>query len=516
MSKLNRILQLFMPSMIDTILIALFFSIMVFKPISCYDLWWHLRTGETLLSGNFPTVDIFSFSAAGKEWILHEWLSEVIFAFIHRYSGLAGLLAMKALISTLTISTVYGIMRKRGINIFLALIVTGMTIAGAGSIWTVRPHIFTMLFIVMLADWLYQYWDHGCKKILYLMPLLFFFWVNLHGGFILGFVFLAIIIGSQIINNLLKVDTGYNVPFDKIYSLIGSSTVSFMFCFLNPNTYKGVLYPFLLLGDKIPNHLVTEWQPATIQNSIIFMIIVFFMLVTLCFSSRRPRFFESAILIVFIFWSFKYQRMVGYFSVLCLPLMAGSFQELISILYSGMRSIGFFKIDFLIGKCGDYIISRSKTFGDIESQLKYHGLVYISIITISFIAITGILPDFIKAEIKKENFPDKTFTYLKEHKIEGNILNKYGWGGYLIYKMPEKKVFIDGRLDVYQKEIMEEYYKVYYLKEGWEEVIDRYSITHVLLGPDSNFSKFITRIDSRWSVVSKDDNSLLFVLIDNK
>ena len=81
---------------------------------------------------------------------------------------------------------------------------------------------------------------------------------------------------------------------------------------------------------------------------------------------------------------------------------------------------------------------------------KYHGLVYISIITISFIAITGILPDFIKVEIKKENFPDKTFTYLKEHKIEGNILNRYGWGGYLIYKMPEKKVFIDGRKIVFK------------------------------------------------------------------
>jgi hypothetical protein len=82
--------------------------------------------------------------------------------------------------------------------------------------------------------------------------------------------------------------------------------------------------------------------------------------------------------------------------------------------------------------------------------------------------------------------------------------------------MPEKKVFIDGRLDVYQKEIMEEYYKVHDLKDGWEEIIDKYSITHVLLEPESNFSKFITRIDSRWSVVSKDENSLLFVLRDNK
>ena len=41
----------------------------------------------------------------------------------------------------------------------------------------------------------------------------------------------------------------------------------------------------------------------------------------------------------------------------------------------------------------------------------------------------------------------------------------------MIYKMPEKKVFIDGKLNVYQAEITEEYSKIHYLKDGWEKII---------------------------------------------
>ena len=36
--------------------------------------------------------------------------------------------------------------------------------------------------------------------------------------------------------------------------------------------------------------------------------------------------------------------------------------------------------------------------------------------------------------------------WLLEQKYEGEGFSEYGWGGYLIWKMPEKKVFVDGRM----------------------------------------------------------------------
>ena len=44
------------------------------------DYWWHLRTGQLIAQTHaVPTVDSYSFTANGKAWLAHEWLSELLF-----------------------------------------------------------------------------------------------------------------------------------------------------------------------------------------------------------------------------------------------------------------------------------------------------------------------------------------------------------------------------------------------------------------------------------------------------
>jgi len=43
-------------------------------------------------------------------------------------------------------------------------------------------------------------------------------------------------------------------------------------------------------------------------------------------------------------------------------------------------------------------------------------------------------------------YPKKAVTFLTRNIPEGEIFSEYGWGGYLVWKLPEKKVFIDGRM----------------------------------------------------------------------
>ena len=43
------------------------------------DTGWHLATGAWIVGhGTVPLADPFSFSAAGKSWVAHEWLSELL------------------------------------------------------------------------------------------------------------------------------------------------------------------------------------------------------------------------------------------------------------------------------------------------------------------------------------------------------------------------------------------------------------------------------------------------------
>jgi len=47
---------------------------------------------------------------------------------------------------------------------------------------------------------------------------------------------------------------------------------------------------------------------------------------------------------------------------------------------------------------------------------------------------------------KKAGFPYEKVQEIKRLGIEGDMFNEYDWGGYLIWKLPEYKTFVDGRM----------------------------------------------------------------------
>ena len=85
--------------------------LVVFLSIFTYDLarptdidfWWHLRTGQLIAeTGAVPRVDSFSFTAAGRPWVAHEWLWELGVFHLYRLGGFRAAVLLSGLIVTLT------------------------------------------------------------------------------------------------------------------------------------------------------------------------------------------------------------------------------------------------------------------------------------------------------------------------------------------------------------------------------------------------------------------------------
>jgi hypothetical protein len=79
--------------------------------------------------------------------------------------------------------------------------------------------------------------------------------------------------------------------------------------------------------------------------------------------------------------------------------------------------------------------------------------------------------------------------YLKNEVKEGEnikLFNNYNWGGYLIYHIPEIKVFVDGRGPHWVSDTgysaMEDYLKVIRGEMGGKLIFDRYNINTLLIG----------------------------------
>src|ERR1700722_3532633 len=81
------------------------------------DLWGHLRFGlDMLASHSIPSIDPYSFTAAGAPWTNHEWLAELSFAVGWKLAGAAGLVLLKVSLAVLTGTLCYRHLLSHGVS----------------------------------------------------------------------------------------------------------------------------------------------------------------------------------------------------------------------------------------------------------------------------------------------------------------------------------------------------------------------------------------------------------------
>ncbi|MEE8403635.1 MAG: hypothetical protein V3R93_07765, partial [Candidatus Hydrothermarchaeaceae archaeon] len=66
-------------------------------PNDFVDLWWHLATGKYIIANGIIKEDIFSHTVTGREWINHQWLSQVVFYVLFEKFGMISLYILEAL-----------------------------------------------------------------------------------------------------------------------------------------------------------------------------------------------------------------------------------------------------------------------------------------------------------------------------------------------------------------------------------------------------------------------------------
>jgi hypothetical protein len=98
---------------------------------------------------------------------------------------------------------------------------------------------------------------------------------------------------------------------------------------------------------------------------------------------------------------------------------------------------------------------------------------------------------------------------MKTNKIQGRMFHEWVWGGYLIWHMPESKVFIDGRGEPYGPTgVFKDYMSAVSIQNP-QAVLDKYQVEYVLMPADSPLAKFLES-SPRWTVRYSDDTSVLF------
>ncbi|HYN74447.1 MAG TPA: hypothetical protein VER06_00500, partial [Candidatus Methanoperedens sp.] len=208
------------------------------------DTGYHIRAGEIILRDlAVPRHDPFSFITPPLSWTAHEWLSEVVMAITHNALGLPGIVFLFALLLSTTYWLLFRAIRNRGRNILVDLVILILVLLSSRIHWLARPHVFSLFLIVLLYRILILHQeDRG--NYLYVIPPMMLLWVNLHGGFIAGFLFMGIFLVGYFLGFLASNGEERPVSATKGKQLSMVCAASVLAACVNPFGVHAFLFPF--------------------------------------------------------------------------------------------------------------------------------------------------------------------------------------------------------------------------------------------------------------------------------
>ncbi len=252
------------------------------------DMWWHLRTGQVILSDGIPNQDIFSFTVPENEWITHEWLSEIVMWLGYRVAGLPGLMLFFATIVAATFWLVY--LRCDG-RPYLAAFVVLLAALATAPFWGARPQMFNMLFTAAFV-FLVEGYKNGqvSRRALWLLPLLTLVWANLHSGYLLGIALLLTYVAGESLGRLVSSRQKGTVDWSPVGWLFLMTLVAFLVAVINPNGPELWIYPFFTLGSNAMQRYIQEWQSPNFHLAIFwpFALLLFLGILAMIAGRRRP------------------------------------------------------------------------------------------------------------------------------------------------------------------------------------------------------------------------------------
>lgn len=482
-----------LPSFSDVIFVVVFFAALSGAGGSLFgdaDTGYHIRAGEYVIeNGEVPERDIFSSMSPPPEWTAHEWLAEVVFALIHGAAGLSGLAVFSAALIASVCALLFRLLRASGVGIVLSALVTILSAAASTIHWLARPHIFSLLFMVVWYAALEGHRLRGRGRLIFL-PALMILWVNLHGGFVLGFVLLAVYMAALLPALLPGGDAGGR---EKLRRLALVTGLCLLAALVNPHGYKILLFPFKLANQRFIMDNVREWLSPDFHLGLAYEYMLLALIAVLGLSSMKLGAVETMLVLLFTHMSLYSARHIPLFAIIAAPVMGVRLEQMLYALRE-RRLAGFF-------------LRKSREAAEMDSMAGGGLWPTLAVGALALLALGGMV-DY---GFDKKNVPYDAVRFLERERLSGNMFNSDEFGDYIIYAAwPAYRVFMDGRNDMYGEQRLRDYAKVVRLERGWEEVLRRHGVEWIIFETDSALSRTLLG-GGGWRLVYADKVASVFV-----
>ena len=460
-------------------------------PYTDYDWGWHYRYGEYLVThGQILRHDIFSWTMPGYEWINHSWLYDPLLYFLYNRISFFGLALAGAVVGLLTFHLCIrhvplAYWQKAVLAVFFAALSKEALLQGF------RTQVVGLLLLAMFVDLLIrerqgQTWSYWA------FPCLFCLWTNLHGSFLLGLIVFGVYVGGDFA--LLEIR---GAPLPRRWLMFAASFLaSIALTLVNPFTYHVYLEAMRHFANPLLTAVI-EWMPPNFSEIVGMMFLSYTILLAVGFLARRTLADLStfAVAALGFYLAVSSRRHVPVFLVLTLPFAALVIKN-VRVRVEGLARTSLV-VAAMIAVFGTAIFGKRADFLDLwrnpEHAYCSHGM--------------GCSEGLVR--------------YLIQHPPVGRGFNFYDWGGYLIGHGVKTKLFIDGRMHLWERGEFHpmETYRAMYVRHDLE-TFERYQFDWVLVPRGSLFAKELAEYRSPWTgargsdlweVTYSDDTSLYIV-----
>ncbi len=476
--------------------------------IMVLDFWWHLKVGQIIdQTHQIPSVDLFSYTAAGKPFIAQNWLAEWLLYQAYAAGSLPLAMVLGGLLMAAGCALILGLCWWLTGNLRLAVLATLVAEAMALRSANLRPQVFSWPLLALAYGLLWLYYWRGSRAV-WLLPPLMALWVNLHGAFALALILMALMLGAA------AWDAWTGRVSRPLWEPLAVMVASVLATLLNPAGVRLYQYLVTVLSDPVIRRLVSEWQPAGPGDwhNFPFFALLFGGLLLLLYSRRRPGLLEVTLLAAFGALGMFSLRKIMWFGVVAAPILA---LQALPTLEPRVQPDTARLSPSQMAQVVFRNVMTSRAAGRPAFNLTL--LVVLVGVTLLFTpwAQMNLRHPGGEQVLLDPRTPVDAVGFIEEQDLEGHIFHPQIYGDYMIWKLyPRHKVFVDGRVHLYGARIWSDYLLMI-RGADWEQLAQQYGIRHVLLDRTDEVQERLEQAlerSDRWHLVYSDERSAVYSL----
>jgi hypothetical protein len=492
------------PTIALNILLVVLIANFTLQPVTEPDFGWHLRAGLDMLGQGWtvPRVDPYSHTMSDWAWIEHAWLTDVFIAASYRRFGLLGVIVLFGIVAAgaWIIASCSGKCQAS-----YALMASVLSLWVALPFLGARTQIVTLLGLAVLVFMLERFRD-GHRWVPWTIPPLFLLWANLHGGFTAGLFLLGLVVTvsmfiragctwwPSLTDHLDERVLSWR-DLRQLVLAIGAAAVATV---VNPYGWR--LYGEILdsLSNQFMLDFLQEWQPVSLatyagRSYVIYLVGLGFAMVLWY---RRIEPVRWVVWAAFLVVSLLHLRNVPFFLIVSLPLCTELLDTAVNRL---TRRIGLRLQQARLSLLGLTFAGGVFLFWLGPDHLRH-------------IAQAGLQPE---KYYRETSYPIEAIQWLRYHRdqVGRRLFNEYAHGGFLLWWLPEEKIFIDGRMPAWRigdRWIVRDYAAVALTDPPMLIVFDKYAVDWAIVRRNTVLDRTLAQ-QTTWTRTYDDAKVAIYV-----